>query len=204
MSSSLSQKYPFTLPTLPFAKNDLEPHFSSKTFDFHHEKHHNAYVVKLNELVKGSEFEALSLVDIIKKSNGGIFNNAAQVYNHDFFWHSMTKNGGGEPTGKIKNLIESSFGSYEEFAKQFKEGGITQFGSGWVWLVQDVSTQKLSIVKTPNAETPLTNPNLKPIITADVWEHAYYIDYQNRRPDYLDIFLKHLVNWNFANQNLVG
>jgi Fe-Mn family superoxide dismutase len=201
---SLAQKYPFSLPPLPFSKPDLEPHYSAKTFDFHYDKHHNAYVVKLNELVKGNEFEGKTLLDIIKNSSGAIFNNAAQVYNHEFFWNSMKKNGGGQPTGAIKTLIDSSFGSYDEFLKQFKEAGVTQFGSGWAWLVQDTTTKKLSIIKTPNAETPLTKPNLNPIITADVWEHSYYIDYQNRRPDYLDIFLKHLINWDFANKNLVA
>jgi Fe-Mn family superoxide dismutase len=202
--SSLSHVYPFSLPSLPFDKAALEPYFTSKTFDFHHEKHHNAYVVKLNELVKGTDFESKNLETIIKTSNGAIFNNAAQIYNHDFFWHSMKPNGGGEPTGKIASLINEAFGSYAEFVRLFKDAGVTQFGSGWAWLVQDINTKKLSIVKTGNAETPLTQAHLKPILTADVWEHAYYIDYQNRRPDYLDVFLKNLVNWDFANQNLVA
>ncbi len=189
-----------TLPNLPYTQNALEPHITANTLSFHHGKHHNAYVTNLNKLIPGTEFENLSLEEIIKKSSGGIFNNAAQIWNHTFFWHSMKPNGGGAPSGKIADKITADFGSYEKFREEFVNAATTQFGSGWAWLVLDKSG-KLKVIKTPNAETPLTTGD-KPILTIDVWEHAYYLDFQNRRPDYINTFLDKLVNWDFANQNL--
>jgi Fe-Mn family superoxide dismutase len=194
----------FELPPLPYAKNALEPHISANTFDFHHGKHHNAYVVNLNNLVKDTPMASQSLEDIMKATAGdaakaGIFNNAAQVWNHTFFWNSMKPGGGGAPTGKIAEAINTAFGSYDAFKEAFKTAGMTQFGSGWAWLA--AKDGKLEIVKTANAENPLTK-GYTPIITCDVWEHAYYLDYQNRRPDFLEAFLAHLVNWDFANANL--
>ncbi len=196
---------PFTLPDLPYAKDALEPHISSQTLDFHHGKHHNAYVTKLNELIAGSELEGKSLEDICcatagKADKAAIFNNAAQVWNHTFYWHSMKSSGGGAPTGAIADKITADFGSYEAFADAFKNAGATQFGSGWAWLVLNESGT-LEVTKTPNAETPLTEGKT-PILTMDVWEHAYYLDFQNRRPDYMGAFLGSLVNWDFANENL--
>ncbi|MBN8828359.1 MAG: superoxide dismutase [Sphingobacteriia bacterium] len=197
---------PFILPELPYAPTALEPHLSSNTFSFHHGKHHNAYVTNLNGLVKDkSDFENLTLEEIILKSAGkselvGIFNNAAQIWNHSFYWHSMKQNGGGKPSGKIADKINSDFGSFENFAAEFKQAGATQFGSGWAWLVVDTDG-KLKVTKTANADLPMTKGQIA-LITADVWEHAYYLDFQNRRPDYLNIFLEHLVNWDFANENL--
>jgi superoxide dismutase, Fe-Mn family len=196
----------FTLPQLPYAKDALAPHISAETLEFHHGKHHNAYVVKLNELIAGTELEGKSLEEIIHATAGkpykaGIFNNAAQVWNHTFYWHSMKPAGGGAPTGAIAAKITADFGSIEAFAEAFKNAGATQFGSGWAWLV--LSQGKLEIVKTPNAEVPLT-AGKTPILTMDVWEHAYYLDFQNRRPDYMNTFLTHLVNWDFANENLAA
>ena len=204
--SILSESGVFKLPNLPYEKKDLSPFMSEETFDFHYEKHHKTYIDNLNNLTKGTEFEGKNLGEVITTSynkNAGIFNNAAQVFNHTFFWHSMKKNGGGLPTGKILDLISVAFGTFDEFKQAFKNAGLTQFGSGWVWLVFNKSAKKLEIIKTPNAETPITNPNLIPIITADVWEHAYYIDYRNRRADFLETFLANLVNWDFANKNLL-
>lgn len=192
-----------TLPPLPYANTALEPFISAKTFEFHHGKHHNAYVVKTNELIAGTALEGKSLEDIIaaawEQKNQPLFNNAAQVWNHTFFWNSMRPNGGGKPTGALATQIENDFGSYEKFVEEFKNAGIGQFGSGWAWLVSDASG-KLSVSKTPNAELPLVTGNT-PILTCDVWEHAYYLDYQNRRPDFLATFLDKLVNWDFANEN---
>lgn len=194
----------FELPALPYAKDALEPHISANTFDFHHGKHHNTYVVNLNNMTADTDMASMSLEDIMKATAGdaskaGIFNNAAQVWNHTFFWNSMSPNGGGAPTGKIADAINASFGSFDAFKEAFKTAGMTQFGSGWAWLV--AKDGKLEVVKTPNAECPLTN-GYTPILTCDVWEHAYYLDYQNRRPDFLEAFLTHLVNWDFANANL--
>lgn len=194
----------FELPALPYAKNALEPHISENTLNFHYGKHHQAYVTKLNELVAGTELENKTLEDIIKitagdTSKAGIFNNAAQVWNHTFYWNSMSPNGGGKPSGIVLEKIEESFGSYENFATEFKNAGATQFGSGWAWLV--LENGKLTVTKTPNAETPLTT-NAKPLLTMDVWEHAYYLDFQNARPGYMDTFLNELVNWEFVEQNL--
>ena len=194
----------FELPDLPYAKDALEPHISAQTFDFHHGKHHKAYVDKTNELISGSAHEGKSLEELIQaasdEGNAGLFNQSAQIWNHTFFWHSMKPGGGGAPTGAVAEMINDSFGSYEEFAKQFKAAGAGRFGSGWVWLVAEGG--KAKIVATLNADTPLTNPDQTPLLTCDVWEHAYYLDYQNRRPDFLQSYLDNLVNWDFANANL--
>lgn len=195
----------FSLPELPFAKDALEPHMSANTFDYHYGKHHAAYVKNLNGLIEGTDYETQSLEDIIKASAGnenqvGIFNNAAQVWNHTFFWNSMIPGGGGSPVGKLAAQIDRDFGSFEAFKEAFKKAGATQFGSGWAWLVWD--RNKLEVMKTPNADLPMVHGK-SALLTCDVWEHAYYLDYQNRRPDYLDIFLEHLVNWEFANENFM-
>ena len=190
------------LPELPFAKDALAPHMSADTLDFHHGKHHNAYVVKGNELLEGAGLDADSLEKLVMqaaKAGGGLFNNVGQHYNHSFFWNSISPNGGGQPTGSVADAINASFGSYENFKAQFVGAGVGQFGSGWVWLAAEGET--LKIVKTANADTPLTE-GLRPILVCDVWEHAYYLDFQNRRPDFLSSFLDNLVNWEFANQNL--
>jgi Fe-Mn family superoxide dismutase len=190
------------LPDLPYGKDALAPHISADTLTFHHDKHH-AYVTKTNELISGTELEGKSIEEIAQaahdKGDQGLFNQSAQVWNHTFYWHSMSPNGGGQPTGDIADKIKQDFGSYEEFANQFKNAGATQFGSGWAWLVLDGGT--LKVEKTLNADTPLVHGKT-PLITMDVWEHAYYLDYQNRRPDYMGAFLEHLINWDFANQNL--
>jgi len=193
-----------TLPALPYEANALEPYISANTLGFHHGKHHQTYVTNLNNLIQGSELAEESLEKIIvavanNPEKVGIFNNAAQVWNHTFYWHSMKKGGGGAPSGAIAAKITEDFGSFEAFVDAFKSAGLTQFGSGWAWLVLEGG--KLKITKTANADTPLAHGQ-KAILTADVWEHAYYLDYQNRRADYLDLFLKHLVNWDFANANL--
>lgn len=193
----------FSLPDLPYGKGDLAPHLTEETLDFHHGKHHNTYVVNLNKLLEDHPMKGKSLEEIILESSGkanlaGIFNNAAQIWNHTFYWHSMAKDGGGRPSGELLVKIEEDFGSFEEFVTQFKQAGATQFGSGWAWLV--LAEGKLKVVKTLNAETPITS-DMKPLMTCDVWEHAYYIDYRNKRPDYIATFLDHLVNWNFANKN---
>ena len=190
------------LPELPFAKDALAPYMSADTLDFHHGKHHNAYVVKGNELLEVAGLGADSLEQLVMeaaKAGGGIFNNVGQHYNHSFFWNSISPNGGGQPTGAVADAINACFGSYENFKAEFVAGGVGQFGSGWVWLAAEGET--LKIVQTANADTPLTE-GLKPILVCDVWEHAYYLDFQNRRPDFLSSFLDNLVNWEFANQNL--
>lgn len=197
-----------TLPELPYAKNALEPHISAETLEFHHDKHHAAYVNKLNELLPGSGLEGKELDEIIKATAGDsskaqIFNQAAQVWNHTFYWNCMTPNGGGEPTGDLKAKIEEAFGSYAKFREEFKNAAVSQFGSGWAWLVADSVGGKLSITKTSNADTPLAH-NQVAVLTCDVWEHAYYIDYRNRRPDYVDTFLDKLVNWDYANAKYKG
>ena len=195
----------FTLPDLPYAQDALAPHISGETLSFHHGKHHKAYVDKANDAIKGTDYEGLSLEEVIKKSwsekNMGVFNNAAQIWNHTFYWHSMTPNGGGKPTGAIAEAIDASFGSYDKFAEEFKAAGAGQFGSGWAWLVKN--GDKLEVRKTLNAENPITD-GATPLLTMDVWEHAYYLDYQNRRPDYIGDFLGKLVNWDFVNQNLAN
>lgn len=200
---SNQEKYPFSLPKLPFEKDAFAPHFSAETFEFHHEKHHNSYVTNLNNLLKDNkEMASMDLESIIstaESSNIAIFNNAAQIWNHTFFWHSIKPNAGGKPSGNMLLQLEKDFGSYEEFVKQFTQAALTQFGSGWAWLVY--SNDKLSIIKTANAETPITQ-NISPLIACDVWEHAYYIDYRNKRPDYVSTFLEQMINWDFAIMNL--
>lgn len=193
----------FTLPNLPYAQNALEPHISANTLSFHHGKHHLAYVNKLNELIPGTEFEKMNLEEICIASEGKnapVFNNAAQVWNHTFYWHSMKPQGGGKANGEIAQKIESDFGSFEKFVEEFKNAGATQFGSGWAWLVLD-KDGKLKVTKTGNAETPFTKGQV-PLLTMDVWEHAYYLDFQNLRPKYIETFLNNLINWDFANENL--
>ena len=196
----------FTLPDLPFSKDALAPHISADTFDYHHGKHHNAYVNKANDMIKGSEFEGKSAEDIMKKTandNGkqGLFNNVAQHWNHTFFWNSLSPKKQDVPAA-LKSKIEDAFGSVEKFKEEFVAAGGSQFGSGWVWLVAD-SSGKLAIKKTANAENPLTD-GFKPLLTCDVWEHAYYLDYQNKRPDFLQTFVDTLANWDFAAKNLDG
>jgi len=190
----------FELPALPYAKDALAPHISAETLDFHHGKHHNTYVVNLNKFVDAdASLQGKSLEDIVRSSKGGVFNNAAQVWNHTFYWHSLSPKGGGAPTGKIAELIQRDFGSFDAFKEKFTAAAIGQFGSGWAWLVQ-TPEGKLEITQTGNAETPLTGANT-PILTCDVWEHAYYIDYRNARANYVNGWWA-LVNWDFANQNL--
>ncbi len=193
----------FELPALPYAPNALEPYISANTLGFHHGKHHNAYVVNLNNLAKGTEFENKTLEEVVIASEGknpGIFNNSAQVWNHTFYWHSMKPGGGGAATGAVAEKINADFGSFEKFVEEFKNAGATQFGSGWAWLVLD-KDGTLKVVKTGNAEVPFTKGQT-PLLTMDVWEHAYYLDYQNLRPKYIETFLNSLVNWDFANENL--
>ena len=197
----------FTLPDLPYAKDALAPHISSVTLDFHHGKHHNAYVNNLNGLVEGSDLASKSLEDVIRATAGvadkvGVFNNAAQIWNHTFYWQSMRPNGGGAPSGQLAEMIDRDFGSLDGFKDAFAKAGATQFGSGWAWLV--LKDGKLEVRKTLNAETPLTEAGVTPLLTMDVWEHAYYLDFQNRRPDYISTFLDHLVNWEFAAENLAA
>jgi superoxide dismutase, Fe-Mn family len=179
------------LPPLPYDRTALEPHISGETLDFHHGKHHATYVTNLNNLIPGTEFENLSLEDIIRKSSGGIFNNAAQIWNHTFYWNSMSPDGGGAPAGALRAAIDAAFGSFEEFKTKFSTSAATNFGSGWTWLVKN-DDGSLAIVNTSNAGTPLTDGK-QALLTADVWEHAYYIDYRNARPKYLEAF------WNLAN-----
>ncbi|CNI00824.1 MULTISPECIES: superoxide dismutase [Fe] [Yersinia] len=189
----------FELPALPYAQNALEPHISAETLEYHYGKHHNTYVVNLNNLIKDTEFAGKTLEEIVKTSSGGIFNNAAQVWNHTFYWHCLSPNGGGEPTGKVADAINQSFGSFAEFKAQFTDAAVKNFGAGWTWLVKKADG-KLAIVSTSNAATPLTTAD-KPLLTVDVWEHAYYIDYRNARPKYLENFWA-LVNWSFVEKNL--
>ncbi|HEY4545066.1 MAG TPA: superoxide dismutase [Pedomonas sp.] len=196
----------FTLPDLPYAADALEPHMSAQTFSFHHAKHHAAYVTNLNNLIKGTDLENKSLEEVILASAGdaskvGIFNNSAQVWNHTFFWNCMKPNGGGKPTGAVAAKIDEDLGGYEKFVEEFKAAATTQFGSGWAWLV--LENGKLKIVKTGNADLPMAH-GMTALLTVDVWEHAYYLDYQNRRPDFVQAFLDHLVNWDFVNQNLAA
>jgi Fe-Mn family superoxide dismutase len=187
------------LPPLPYERNALEPHISSETLDFHYGKHHQTYVTNLNNLIKGTEFEDADLETIVKKSQGGIFNNAAQVWNHTFYWNSLAPNAGGEPSGKIAEAINKQWGSFAAFKEEFTKTAVGTFGSGWAWLVQRPDGS-LGLVSTSNAATPLTG-NDTALLTCDVWEHAYYIDYRNARPKYLEAFWA-LVNWDFANSNL--
>jgi Fe-Mn family superoxide dismutase len=183
------------LPPLPYAKDALAPHISAETIDYHYGKHHQAYVTNLNNMIPGTEFENLSLEEIVQKSSGGVFNNAAQVWNHTFYWNCLAPNGGGEPTGKLADAINTAFGSFAAFKEQFTKTAIGTFGSGWAWLVQRPDGS-LALVSTSNAATPLTGAD-KPLLTCDVWEHAYYVDYRNARPKYVEAFWN-LVNWDFV------
>jgi len=194
----------FTLPPLPYAQNALEPHITANTLSFHYGKHHQTYVTNLNNLVKDTPLASATLEEVIMQSSkdpakAGIFNNAAQVWNHTFYWNSMKPNGGGAPKGKLATQIDKDFGSLDKFKEAFKTAGTTQFGSGWAWLVLDGST--LKVTKTGNADLPMVHGQ-KALLTMDVWEHAYYLDFQNRRPDYITTFLDKLVNWDFAEKNL--
>jgi Fe-Mn family superoxide dismutase len=195
-----------TLPALPYGLDALEPNISRSTLEFHYGKHHAAYVTNLNNLVAGTDLETKSLEDTITAVAGdagkaGVFNNAAQVWNHSFYWQCMKPGGGGQPTGDLADKINADFGSYEAFVEKFKAAGATQFGSGWAWLVLDNGT--LTVTKTANADLPLAHGQ-KALLTMDVWEHAYYLDYQNRRPDYMTTFLEKLVNWDFVAANLAA
>ena len=187
------------LPALPYARDALAPHISAETIDFHHGKHHQTYVTNLNNQIKGSEFEALTLEDIVRKSSGGMFNNAAQVWNHSFYWNCLKPGGGGEPTGKLADAINAAFGSFAQFKEQFTQTALTTFGSGWAWLVQRADGT-LGLVSTANAATPLTGSD-RALLTCDVWEHAYYVDYRNARAKYVEAFWN-LVNWEFVAGNM--
>ncbi len=191
----------FTLPELPYAKDALAPHISAETLEYHHGKHHQAYVTNLNKLLEGKPEADKSLEEVILGSDGGVFNNAAQVWNHTFYWNCMKPNGGGEPTGELAEAITRDFGSFAKFREEFANAAATQFGSGWAWLVLDGG--KLKITKTGNADLPLKHGQ-KALLTIDVWEHAYYIDFRNARPKYIDTFLNHLVNWDFVTANFKG
>ena len=186
------------LPPLPYALDALEPHMSKETLEYHYGKHHQAYVTNLNNLIKGTEFEDAPLEDIIRKASGGLFNNAAQVWNHTFFWNCLSPNGGGAPTGAVADAINKKWGSFDAFQEAFNKSAVGNFGSGWTWLVKKPDGS-VDIVNTSNAGTPLTTDD-KPLLTCDVWEHAYYIDYRNRRPDFVNAFWN-LVNWEFVNKN---
>ena len=190
-----------TLPELPYAMDALAPHISKETLEYHYGKHHAAYVTNLNNLVKGTEFESSSLEDIVKKSTGGVFNNAAQIWNHTFYWHCLSPNGGGAPTGKLAEAINVKFGSFDAFKEAFTKSAIGNFGSSWTWLVKKADGS-VDIVNTSNAATPLTTQD-KPLLTCDLWEHAYYIDYRNARPKYIETFWN-LANWEFASKNFEG
>ena len=192
----------FELPALPYAINALEPHISQETLEYHQGKHHNTYVVNLNNLVPGTEFEGKSLEEIIKTSTGGVFNNAAQIWNHTFYWHCLSPNGGGEPTGALADAINKAFGSFAEFKDAFTKSAIGNFGSSWTWLVKKADGS-LAIVNTSNAGCPLTEAGTTPLLTVDLWEHAYYIDFRNLRPKYMETFWT-LVNWEFVAKNLAA
>ncbi|WP_318439180.1 superoxide dismutase [Fe] [Photobacterium leiognathi] len=192
----------FELPALPFAMNALEPHISQETLEYHYGKHHNTYVVKLNGLVEGTELAEKSLEEIIKTSTGGVFNNAAQVWNHTFYWNCLAPNAGGEPTGEVAAAIEKAFGSFAEFKAKFTDSAINNFGSSWTWLVKNADGS-LAIVNTSNAGCPITEEGVTPLLSVDLWEHAYYIDYRNLRPSYMDGFWA-LVNWDFVAKNLAA
>ncbi len=191
------------LPSLPFAQDALEPHISAETLEYHHGKHHQAYVTNLNNLIKGTEFEEKELEDIIKSAPaGGIFNNAAQVWNHTFYWNCLSPNGGGEPTGALADAINAAFGSFAEFKEKYAASCVGNFGSGWTWLVKNTDGS-VEIMNTSNAGCPLTEEGKTPLMTCDVWEHAYYIDYRNMRPKYVENFWN-LVNWDFVASNFGG
>ncbi|WP_394176866.1 superoxide dismutase [Thalassotalea litorea] len=188
-----------TLPALPYAQDALAPHISAETLEYHYGKHHNTYVVKLNGLIEGTEFADASLEEIVKKSSGGVFNNAAQIWNHTFYWNSLTPNGAGKPAGELAAAIDAQFGSFEAFQEKFNDSAVNNFGSSWTWLVKNADGS-LAIVNTSNAATPLTEEGVTPLLTVDLWEHAYYIDYRNLRPSYMQAFWA-LANWEFANAN---
>jgi len=188
------------LPPLPYPEKALEPHISGETLSFHYGKHHQTYVDKLNGLIPGTEFEGQSLEEIVKGSSGSVFNNAAQVWNHTFYWNCLSPDGGGPAKGKIANAIDLAFGSFEQFKEEFTSNAVDNFGSGWTWLVQSADGS-VAIINTGNADTPLTESGVTPLLTVDVWEHAYYIDYRNARPKYLEAFWA-LVNWGFVNGNI--
>jgi Fe-Mn family superoxide dismutase len=197
---------PFELPPLPYAQDALEPHYTARTLSFHYGKHHRTYVDTLNKLIEGSELEGMSLEDVIRAVQGksdkqAVFNNAAQVWNHTFFWNSMKPGGGGEPGGELSDKLVASFGGVEQAVQALRTAGATRFGSGWAWLVSD--NGDLKVLSTPNAEQP-TGPGVTPLLVVDVWEHAYYLDYQNLRPRYLETFFGDLVNWDFAAENLAA
>lgn len=194
----------YILPPLPYAQDALEPYISASTLSFHYSKHHQTYVTNLNKFVENTDMASLPLEEIIKRSakdasQVGIFNNAAQVWNHTFYWHCMKPQGGGAPDGKIAELIDRDFDNYNKFKEEFKQAAVSQFGSGWAWLI--LKGNKLSIMKTGNADLPMAH-DARALLTCDVWEHAYYLDYQNRRSDYVETFLQQLVNWDFVNENL--
>ena len=195
---------PFQLPQLPYQDDALAPYITANTIGFHYGKHHRTYVNKLNDMVQGTEYADMPLEDVIQRTSGkpdkaGVFNNAAQIWNHTFYWHSMKPNGGGSPSGVLKEKIDASFGGFDKFKDEFANAAATQFGSGWAWLISEGDS--LKVLKTPNAETPIT-AGQTPLLTIDVWEHAYYLDFQNKRPDYINAFLENLVNWDFASENL--
>ena len=192
---------PFTLPELPYPKDALAPHLSAETLEYHHDKHHNAYVTNLNNLVEGTDLASKSLEEIIQAADGGVFNNAAQVWNHTFYWNCMKPGGGGVPSGDLAAALDQAFGSYDAFKTEFSQAAITQFGSGWAWLVDDGGT--LKVTKTSNADLPLKHGQTA-LLTVDVWEHAYYIDYRNLRPKYVETFLTGLVDWDFVAANLAA
>ena len=190
----------FSLPPLPYEKNGLAPHISAETLDYHYGKHHQAYVTNLNKLLEGKPEASKSLEEVILSSDGAVFNNSAQIWNHTFYWNSMKPSGGGQPAGDLAEAIKRDFGSFEKFAEEFSNAAATQFGSGWAWLVLG-KDKKLAITKTPNADLPMKHGQ-HALLTIDVWEHAYYIDFRNARPKYIEVFLKNLVNWDFALANL--
>ncbi|MCK9512206.1 MAG: superoxide dismutase [Fe] [Pigmentiphaga sp.] len=190
------------LPPLPFDKNALEPHMSAETLDYHYGKHHQAYVTNLNKLIAGTPFENKDLETIIRESSGGVFNNAAQVWNHTFFWNCLTPKGGGEPSGALADAIAKKWGDFAKFKEAFSASAVGNFGSGWTWLVRKADGS-VDIVNTSNAATPLTTDD-KPLLTVDVWEHAYYVDYRNARPKFVETFLNSLANWKFAEANFGG
>ena len=194
----------FELPALPYAKDALAPHISANTLDFHYGKHHNAYVTNLNNLTENSPLASASVEEVVKEVAGnadkvGVFNNAAQVWNHTFYWHCMKPGGGGAPSGELAAEIDKAFGGLDKLLEEFKNAAVTQFGSGWAWLA--IEGGKLKIVKTGNADSPIAHGQT-PLLTVDVWEHAYYLDFQNRRPDYVQTFLDNLINWDFVAENL--
>lgn len=189
------------LPALPYAKDALQPHISAETLEYHYGKHHQAYVTNLNNLIKGNEFESMTLEEIIMKSSGGVFNNAAQVWNHTFYWNCLSPNGGGEPSGALGDAIKAKWGSFDAFKEAFSKAAVGTFGSGWAWLVKTADGQ-IDIVSTSNAAIPMTSGQ-KALMTCDVWEHAYYVDYRNARPKYVEAFWN-LVNWDFVAQNFAA